>query len=332
MTRLLAGPAASSLGRLSGVAPPARQVRHQVLEYAQEADTPRRWVTPNEARLRNLNYQLDVTVDVVVVQDSALDDAHNAQSRDAYVRGAMDAWHRHYAAVDATLKGGGGGGETTLAARAAKVKGPTQGRAAGKGAGARTAVTADDWSHVVQQAVATAEGRYSDAADARRYVAQRLATALAPNVTWEEGIGLTKLPLMLHSDFCVLRDQPDAFLREVGECTYEKGGYFVIRGKEKVIISQEDYQRNIIQTRAITREAPPSFVPASTLVLQRGSGNGVGDKKAAGDTLGQEEDFEASIRCDDDPRPPVVVKLTLKRQPRRSDGLGLAHGPQPKKR
>ena len=305
------------------------QVRHQVLEYAQEADTPRRWVTPNEARLRNLNYQLDVTVDVVVVQDSALDDAHNAQSRDAYVRGAMDAWHRHYAAVDATLKGGGGGGEPTLAARAAKVKGPTQGRAAGKGAGARTAVTADDWAHVVQQAVATAEGRYSDAADARRYVAQRLATALAPNVTWEEGIGLTKLPLMLHSDFCVLRDQPDAFLREVGECTYEKGGYFVIRGKEKVIISQEDYQRNIIQTRAIKREAPPSFVPASTLVLQRGSGNGVGDKKAAGDTLGQEEDFEASIRCDDDPRPPVVVKLTLKRQAAYYGSAGGGGGADP---
>ena len=306
------------------------QVRHQVLEYAQEADTPRRWVTPNEARLRNLNYQLDVTVDVVVVQDSALDDAHNARSRDTYVRGAMDAWHRHYAAVDATLKGGGGGGgETTLAARAAKVKGPTQGRASGKGAGARTAATADDWSHVVQQAVTTAEGRYADAADARRYVAQRLATALAPNVTWEEGIGLTKLPLMLHSDFCVLRDQPDAFLREVGECTYEKGGYFVIRGKEKVIISQEDYQRTIIQTRAITREAPPSFVPASTLVLQRGSGNGVGDKKAAGDTLGQEEDFEASIRCDDDPRPPVVVKLTLKRQAAYYGSAGGGGGADP---
>ena len=281
------------------------QVRHQVLEYAQEADTPRRWVTPNEARLRNLNYQLDVTVDVVVVQDSALNDVHNAQSRDTYVRGAMDAWHKHYAAVDATLKSHSS--EGTLSARAAKIKGPPPGKG-------QTVHAAADWSHIVQKAVTTAEGRYADADDARRYVAQRIATALSPNVIWEEGIGLTKLPLMLHSDFCVLRDQPDAFLREVGECTYEKGGYFVIRGKEKVIISQEDYQRNIIQTRAITREAPSSFVPASTLVLQRGSGNGVGNNKVAGDTLSQEEDFEASIRCDDDPRPPVVVKLTLKRK------------------
>ena len=284
------------------------QVRHQVLEYAQEPDTPRRWVTPNEARLRNLNYQVDVTVDVVVIQDSRLSNAHNTLSRDAYVRTVMNAWHRQYSAVDAVLKNEGG----TLAQRAAKIQGP---QPAGKGRATDVHHHQPaDWAHTVQQAVTIAEGRYTDATDARTYVAQRLTTALVPNVTWEEGVGLTKLPLMLHSDFCVLRNQPDAFLREVGECAYEKGGYFVIRGKEKVIISQEDYQRNIIQTRAITREAPTSFVPLSMLVLQRGSGNGVGDKKPAGDTLSQEEDFEASIRCDDDPRPPVVVKLTLKRQ------------------
>ena len=57
-------------------------------------------------------------------------------------------------------------------------------------------------------------------------------------------IKIGTIPLMLHSKLCALYSQPDSVLREVGECPYDQGGYFVIDGKEKVIIAQERIATN----------------------------------------------------------------------------------------
>jgi DNA-directed RNA polymerase II subunit RPB2 len=54
------------------------------------------------------------------------------------------------------------------------------------------------------------------------------------------------LPIMLHSKLCVLHDQPEEVLREMGECQYDQGGYFVVDGKEKVIVAQERIATNRI--------------------------------------------------------------------------------------
>jgi DNA-directed RNA polymerase II subunit RPB2 len=48
------------------------------------------------------------------------------------------------------------------------------------------------------------------------------------------------VPIMLHSSLCVLRDLPRAARVEAGECPYDLGGYFVVDGREKVIVSQEE--------------------------------------------------------------------------------------------
>ena len=47
------------------------------------------------------------------------------------------------------------------------------------------------------------------------------------------------IPVMLHSSICVLRGQSPQVLRDMGECAFDQGGYFIIGGKEKVIIAQE---------------------------------------------------------------------------------------------
>lgn len=48
-----------------------------------------------------------------------------------------------------------------------------------------------------------------------------------------------KLQVMLYSDFCHLKNKEAEILRSFGECPYDVGGYFIINGSEKVIISQQ---------------------------------------------------------------------------------------------
>jgi len=52
------------------------------------------------------------------------------------------------------------------------------------------------------------------------------------------------IPLMLHSDSCILHGQGSAVLQGFNECPMDPGGYFVVDGKEKVIISQERITTN----------------------------------------------------------------------------------------
>lgn len=47
------------------------------------------------------------------------------------------------------------------------------------------------------------------------------------------------IPIMLHSDLCELAFRSDAVRREMGECPYDQGGYFIIGGGEKVVMAQE---------------------------------------------------------------------------------------------
>ena len=53
-----------------------------------------------------------------------------------------------------------------------------------------------------------------------------------------------KVPIMVRSDLCALSDQPDEVRKELGECVYDQGGYFIIGGKEKVVIAQERIASN----------------------------------------------------------------------------------------
>ena len=54
-----------------------------------------------------------------------------------------------------------------------------------------------------------------------------------------EKFNIGKIPVMLNSDLCILNDQVGKTKAEMGECEYDYGGYFIINGSEKVIISQE---------------------------------------------------------------------------------------------
>ena len=57
---------------------------------------------------------------------------------------------------------------------------------------------------------------------------------------------LVKMPIMLHSRFCILYGKPQAFLREVGECQYDQGGYFIVDGSEKILIPSQEAAFNTL--------------------------------------------------------------------------------------
>ena len=54
-----------------------------------------------------------------------------------------------------------------------------------------------------------------------------------------------KIPVMVGSDYCLLKSMPEKTPRELGECAEDKGSYFVVQGGERVIISQERMAENI---------------------------------------------------------------------------------------
>ena len=51
---------------------------------------------------------------------------------------------------------------------------------------------------------------------------------------------------MIHSKLCLLHNLDPIKLSEFGECPYDQGGYFIIKGKEKVILSLEKKVSNIL--------------------------------------------------------------------------------------
>ena len=68
----------------------------------------------------------------------------------------------------------------------------------------------------------------------------------APNSKFMENKFLTRIPIMLHSKLCSLSDLTEEMRREVGEGMYDIGGYFIIDGREKIIVSQERKAENKI--------------------------------------------------------------------------------------
>lgn len=64
---------------------------------------------------------------------------------------------------------------------------------------------------------------------------------------------LTAFPVMVGSRLCALHGKPVEELQRLGEAIFEPGGYFIMRGKERVIVPQKNMSKN---TLFITTDEP----------------------------------------------------------------------------
>ncbi|KAK5109395.1 DNA-dependent RNA polymerase II [Meristemomyces frigidus] len=79
-----------------------------------------------------------------------------------------------------------------------------------------------------------------------------------------------KLPIMLKSKICSLRNRSEAELYAYQECPFDQGGYFVINGSEKVLIAQERSAANIVQVFRKKGSATP-VVAEIRSAIEKGS-------------------------------------------------------------
>ena len=75
---------------------------------------------------------------------------------------------------------------------------------------------------------------------------------------------LFKIPIMLHSRYCLLHGKPQAFLKEVGECQYDNGGYFLVDGSEKVLITHQEQAFNTLYITPQERDPKVSIFSSIT--------------------------------------------------------------------
>ncbi len=69
-------------------------------------------------------------------------------------------------------------------------------------------------------------------------------------------VQIARMPIMLKSSKCILKNMSTSELIEVGEDPFEPGGYFIVNGTEKVIVLMEDLALNkfFIENVTLTNE------------------------------------------------------------------------------
>ena len=86
------------------------------------------------------------------------------------------------------------------------------------------------------------------------FIFHKASKSLSNVVKNFEKVNIGSIPIMIHSKTCILHNLDSIKLSELGECPYDQGGYFIINGKEKVILSQEKKVNNILYINTSTED------------------------------------------------------------------------------
>jgi len=108
-----------------------------------------------------------------------------------------------------------------------------------------------------------------------------------------EQIYLGRFPIMLQSKLCILNGLATDVRYNMGECRQDFGGYFIIDGKEKLIVSQEKFADNMIyikknkpdnmysysaEIRSVSEDASKPIRTSGIKIVAGPAGMGVGSK------------------------------------------------------
>lgn len=99
-------------------------------------------------------------------------------------------------------------------------------------------------------------------------------------VVQKQGVCIGRIPLMLRSNRCILHGADFERLTQLKECPYDPGGYFIVKGVEKVILIQEQLSNNRVIVGYDKRGAVTASVTSST--HERKSKTHIMTKKAGG--------------------------------------------------
>ena len=88
-----------------------------------------------------------------------------------------------------------------------------------------------------------------------------------------EKMYIGSVPIMLHSDACILHGNNKKVLSEMKECQYDYGGYFILDGKEKVVISQERITKNRLFLQKLDEDDDFSHKGYISCIAEKGEGS-----------------------------------------------------------
>ena len=192
-------------------------------------DNRNHYMYPNEARLRNMTYGMTIQYDVEIDYIDILDEGELPK--------AVDATNQPLEAVEeeeeeeeeeyTNFKKKGGGPKNPIKRPSAK-----------KQSSKRSELTPSETTQIRESTQ-------------RSMVAKNVQKT---SVVLEK-IYLGKFPIMVQSDFCVLSGLHPNLRFQMGECRNDRGGYFIIDGKEKLVVPQETFANNMLYIKKDTDDA-----------------------------------------------------------------------------
>ena len=173
------------------------------------------YMFPNEARLRNMTYGMTIHYDIEVEYIDVLNEGEQP-----YIVGGTEE--------DANY-------EPNTGFKNFKATGIIS------GGGPAPRKKRNQQQYVVTPALAAAMRKATEATMAEPNVQKRIVPI--------EKVYLGKFPIMIQSDFCILKGLSPEVRHTMGECRRDLGGYFIIQGKEKTVVCQEKFADNMMYIR-----------------------------------------------------------------------------------
>jgi len=196
-----------------------------------DSDDNSHYMFPNEARLRNMTYGMPIHYDVEIVFTDILDDGEIAKhggeqsNLDEYTETKHDYTESY---KFQNYKQGGGLNTDLLSTGGAR----------------NNNLEVREYDYTTNQAKEMREKMEKSMKGENKY--ERVETI--------ENVYLGKFPVMVQSDFCILNKLTPEIRFTMGECKQDIGGYFIIAGKEKTVVSQEKFADNMLYVRKFIKE------------------------------------------------------------------------------